>query len=481
MKNRAKTVIKVIVFVILAIGLIRGMNRLLVAKASEIVMMDEYLSLEPDMVDVLCVGSSLAYTSCNTEVLWNEYGIPAFCISGPNQTVAYSYYYIKEALRTQKPKVILLEAAMLGAVESDYEYGNVVNIVWMPYDLNRYETLNEAVYQEYQEGLAYNIRYFHNRWRELTSKDTDYLLKRHEIHTKGFAPWWNYEYADDSIEIWNTDYCYEPGAESQEYVDKIIKLCENNDIILVPYLSARYMDEPTYGVMNWYRNYFAEKGIGFVDGIQLVEELQIDPEIDNANLHMSYYGAVKMSEYIGRYLTEKGFVSDRRGDSRYENWYPDSHYYEDTEDIQNLVNERDGSGYLEALKDLPHAIVLITCEKTDGRELSVDESVDKSLHDIGIRFDNSLDEPYLAIIQEGNLIFAEQSGNIVFDGTLQCDSEQKIYIDFGENRSSCLINYKRVLLNTNREYPAVKIYVYNTLSGEIAQARRINLENGALE
>ena len=63
-----------------------------------------------DSVDVLAVGTSLAYAGINTNVLWEEYGIAAYDLCSAEQPFWVSYYTIREALKTQHPKVILLDA-----------------------------------------------------------------------------------------------------------------------------------------------------------------------------------------------------------------------------------------------------------------------------------------------------------------------------------------------------------------------------------
>ena len=61
-------------------------------------------------IDVLTVGTSLAYAGVNTNVLWSEYGIAAYNLCSAEQPFWVSFYTIKEALKTQQPKVILLDA-----------------------------------------------------------------------------------------------------------------------------------------------------------------------------------------------------------------------------------------------------------------------------------------------------------------------------------------------------------------------------------
>ena len=46
----------------------------------------------------------------NTAVLYEEYGIAAFDLGGSIQPFWNTYYYLKEALKTQNPKVVAIEA-----------------------------------------------------------------------------------------------------------------------------------------------------------------------------------------------------------------------------------------------------------------------------------------------------------------------------------------------------------------------------------
>lgn len=55
-------------------------------------------------VDVLAVGTSLFYAGINTNVLWDEYGIAAYNLCSAEQPFWVSYYTIREALKTQRPR-----------------------------------------------------------------------------------------------------------------------------------------------------------------------------------------------------------------------------------------------------------------------------------------------------------------------------------------------------------------------------------------
>ncbi len=63
-----------------------------------------------DTVDVLVLGTSLGYAGINTNVLWEEYGIAAYDLCGAEQPFWVSRFYLEEALKTQSPSLIILDA-----------------------------------------------------------------------------------------------------------------------------------------------------------------------------------------------------------------------------------------------------------------------------------------------------------------------------------------------------------------------------------
>ena len=65
--------------------------------------------LPRNTVDVLTIGSSVAYTGVNTNVLWQEYGLACYNLCAAEQPFWFTYYQLREALRYQRPKVILMD------------------------------------------------------------------------------------------------------------------------------------------------------------------------------------------------------------------------------------------------------------------------------------------------------------------------------------------------------------------------------------
>ena len=109
-------------------------------------MMETFYAQPENSIDVLVVGSSHTFIDVNTGVLWEDFGIPSFVIGGSLQPFWNSYYFIKEALNYQHPRMIVLEAF---ACDVDFDYGDhgmiINNVSGMRMNSNKLEAIRASV------------------------------------------------------------------------------------------------------------------------------------------------------------------------------------------------------------------------------------------------------------------------------------------------------------------------------------------------
>ncbi|MDE6055482.1 MAG: hypothetical protein K2G55_17395, partial [Lachnospiraceae bacterium] len=76
-------------------------------------------------IDMIVIGSSNSFCTVDPVTLYEEYGIAAYDFGSSSQPMNISVLYIKEALKTQKPKVVALEVNMMtgGSIHSINEAG----------------------------------------------------------------------------------------------------------------------------------------------------------------------------------------------------------------------------------------------------------------------------------------------------------------------------------------------------------------------
>ena len=63
-------------------------------------------------------------------------------------------------------------------------------------------------------------------------------------------------------------------------------------------------------------------GVDYIDTNLLRDDIPIDWKKDTKDKgdHLNYNGAVKMTNYIGKYLDDTKLFKDKRNDTSYDNW-----------------------------------------------------------------------------------------------------------------------------------------------------------------
>ena len=105
-----KNIVKSICFTLIAVLLFGNFIKIFRFKYGDgIYPLDIFYEQEENSIDVMFFGSSHIFENVNTGVLWDEHGIAAFNLCGSIQPLWNTYYYIKEALKTQSPKLIVVD------------------------------------------------------------------------------------------------------------------------------------------------------------------------------------------------------------------------------------------------------------------------------------------------------------------------------------------------------------------------------------
>lgn len=63
----------------------------------------QFYNQKENTIDVLCIGNSATYVNINPAIMW-ENGIASFNLCESSQMPWNTYYYLEEALKTQKEK-----------------------------------------------------------------------------------------------------------------------------------------------------------------------------------------------------------------------------------------------------------------------------------------------------------------------------------------------------------------------------------------
>ena len=266
-----------------------------------------FLAEKENSIDVLFLGDSEVHRSVIPMQIWKETGITSYDCSSDRQVLSYSFSLLKRAVDRQKPKIVFLE--------TDAVYREHSPMV--------------ALYNEVSE--LFPIFRYHDRWKKMSKHDLTLSAKRTWRHyNKG------YKYAIKGDPSTNKNYIV-PTDEKEDipkinimYTKMIKDYCDS--------IGAKFVLLSTPSTINWnYKQHnglkqFAEElGCDYIDMNLMPNEVPIDWDIDTFDKgnHLNYRGAVKVTNYLTKYITETGLCKSHKGDPEYAQWDEDYKQFEE--------------------------------------------------------------------------------------------------------------------------------------------------------
>ncbi len=272
-------------------------------------------------VDVLAVGTSIAYAGINTNVLWQEYGIASYNLCSAEQPFWISYYMLREALKTQRPKVILLDAKP--AIYPD-DYTPRGRIILSTFGIlsaeNRLGAMRACV-KEPKDAWPYILAFpqIHSNYSALSWND--FVIPP---DNGGRGKSWKGYIEEDMVEhhtrptlVWSK-VCRSMNAREEAYARKIFELAraEGIPLLLVGMPNPDYASDHLYFNSLW--SIAQEYGIEGLNYNEPSLRYGLRYSSDFADWqHLNVKGSMTFSRRLGEDLVARYGLSDHRGDAAY--------------------------------------------------------------------------------------------------------------------------------------------------------------------
>lgn len=430
-----KSVIRSAVFLSLLVSSLLAINKVLIPKFTlknslwpTTSTYLQFYDMEKNSIDVLFIGSSVVVNAFIPQEIYNEYGIRSYNLGSEQQSIYLSYYWLKEALRFQSPKAVVLDLRFMWNYHPENAINTVESLTRKCLDPMKWSYVKrEAVHNvcgldDSQSELSYyltNIR-FHSRWSSIQEYDINYEM----IDTsplKGYSP--TTDKGPDSYDTYeqnDTSATMEFTPLMQEYLDRIVTLCKENNISLILIdLPGNAMDD---AINNTHTAYAERNGIEYYNLCSTEHFNQIGAILPEENVieHENIWGAIKTSRYIGTILRDQYGIEPVH-DDQYETT---REYYEQTKNSSNLVRITDQAEYLKALNN-PNLAVFMSAHGNAAAVFN-NEEVKNGLSSLGLKckFVDAPGNSYIAAIISGEVSEEESS------------AEQLSYIGSFRNRHS---------------------------------------------
>ena len=320
MKRKLLFLLRCLIFALILLTILSSLNRILEPKyylkdrswpATPVYR--GFYEMEPDSVDVLILGSSVSMNNLAPQKLYDDYGIRSCNLSCEQQNALVSYYWLKEALRWQTPKLVIFEPLFLQEMHPDYAVNSSTRLTTIPLLAMRWSSVKlEAIRDVCARDPAQHVmnyfftnKLYHDRWNNLTASDFVYnetLAPR----LFGWAP--GKEEPSKQSPVFRRDdgaelYALRP--DMVEYLGRMVELCRACGIRFVMLKFPQRIIN-VEGIDRAYRQLAEEYGIDYYNfgEEELYQRLNADLTRDRVDNHGNILGNLKNTALAGALLSE---------------------------------------------------------------------------------------------------------------------------------------------------------------------------------
>ena len=419
---------------------------------------------EKDSIEAIFAGTSHMTYSVSPVELYEEYGFTSYNLASARQPLAVARYALQTALKTQDPKVFVLDVSSLF---TDFYDGAGFKYVTeqVPLSAEKLQLLQEMSTLSDDEddmvsGLFPMINY-HSRWKELDENDFTYMRDNKHFFMKGYylnsrcipsyidVTYMNYETQEmlqDNEKVtytWKNQQFSKEKEDDELYVAEvpdynlqllldIVDICKKNDVKLL-LVKIPDVNSPAAYESAWTQERSAavkeivdEYQLDFFDLLYDVD-CGIDWTTDSTDGggHLNFLGAEKVTDILGQYLVENYKLEQKE----YTAWNEDTKLYDDLKNVASLEIETDFYQYMSKLKsNFADKTVFIVCtnEMSNGlseREISL-------LRSMGFNadYENGYRQSYIAVMENGEVTFEQMSNRAIKKkGTVGDSAEYVLY------------------------------------------------------
>ena len=286
-------------------------------------MIGEYYD-DPTDHNVVFIGDCELYENISPVYLWENFGINSYIRGSAQQLIWQSYYLAEETVEREHPDVIVFNVLSMKYNTPQNEAYNRMTLDGMKWSSSKVDSIKASMTEEESmiEYMFPLLRY-HSRWSDLNADDFKYLFHRDKVTFNGYYMRVDEKPADDNIPKGRPIIDYQFGDTSYEYLDKLTKLCKDNDIELILVKAPSLFP---YWYPQWDKqmeDYAAANDLTYINFLDYQDTIGLDWDKDtyDGGLHLNLSGAEKLSEYFGQILSSDFNVPDRRGEEDLEKYW----------------------------------------------------------------------------------------------------------------------------------------------------------------
>ena len=315
-----------VISIIVLIGLF-GCSYMVLSKTFQNEEIDEELSfhnLPENTMEAIVLGSSHAQYSFSPAFFYQETGLYSYVLGTPCQPLDASSLMLKEALKTQSPKIVFLE--VFTAMPLKRNCDGISCYITAGFEMRgqeRYEALKKLPEDKYETYVNPFIS-SHNDWRttEITIEDAAEQIKntimsfgkQEEKDISQISSLFGYHENYPVYPVENSWYAsilkdhinVELKEEDVNALNSIYELCQNNNIELILFKTPiDSLDDENLSYLNEVWKWADETGIKYVDFINESPKIDFQMCVQSDSYHSYINGASLITSRLANMINER--------------------------------------------------------------------------------------------------------------------------------------------------------------------------------
>lgn len=324
MKKHYKVFVVLVTLIIIMI-MLAITNKVFLLKDENFYNYHNFTRQEKNTIDILVLGSSHSRNGVDArqlDALLSEQNISvkSFNMSVTGLRFEMMTYRLKEVLKTQSPKLLIVETFSAVPIEySDVDITRRYAIDYMPLTFNKLQYINHYIAEEKNSYIFPLLRY-HSRWKELTKEDffvlnpiwLDSVCRENGLAAYTEDVVWNME--DDYFTRDFSDITEEKPLEPEVdgALQELLQVAKENQIAVL-FISLPFKVQMGYNseqlVQNniYIQNRYCDENTKLLDLNRDYEALQWSFQDMQDEGHMNASGREKIMPFLAEFIGENYF------------------------------------------------------------------------------------------------------------------------------------------------------------------------------
>ena len=272
---------------------------------------------ETQPIDVFFLGTSHVMDAVYPMEIWRDTGVTSYNLGNPSETPEATYWTLRLALETHKPKLVLMDVCYIDRAQAALSNFALSHVFLDEVPLSGLKL--EAIWSMFPAGeraaYVWPLYYSHGRWEEmiLGAADTTACvpaMRGAELRIGRAVP----------APFERTTEMNAQETEGKQAIRRIIELCQAEGIEIalmgIPYPA----DQEKQKMMNSAQLIADEYGVPFYNLFDVDGLVDFETDCYDEMSHLNPDGAIKVSAWLGEKMVEDFALTDHRGEAAYAHW-----------------------------------------------------------------------------------------------------------------------------------------------------------------